>query len=929
MSIPPVNFTQYLYDEEQGYPLNAVPPLNIDLSTNYLSISDATATSDGTVSTSSQTFGGAKTFASAYTQHPLTSSSTELTSKSYVDNLIAGNQRWLDPVLAFADVRYVVGPTIKNRYIQTVTAGGFIQNDIEEYLGSSMWQATTAVSGDSLLVYTDPQGRAETYIFTTTGNWVPLGTSMDHYDLFHIGVNTHAQIDTALNTLGGSTPTGVQAINSTANPTFTSVNATLSDTASGTTLPSVFKSGDIHTSSGSLVLAKVSSSSSSTNPNYELTLYGDGTDTNYYGRMVANSRIASFQFNTPIDICSSNFGNIIELTNSSGTLTTTSAVSLLTLASTATTGQAVSIASSQASTDSTTGALVVTGGSGIGGALNVAGKITCNVLSNTNTTDSSSIGTGSIITLGGIGVAKKAYFGDAIHGPSVVTGTTTLSQGTIACTTTPALNFTYGGVTKINIDYADDFAEFLFTGGVIIDNELDVDSLAISQHSLSFASYLDFTDANDIFLILLHVSSTNVNINATDASTSSSTGALTIGTSVSSPNAGLGVLGNIWSGGTINTSLTTGTALTVASTASSTSLTTGCATFCGGIGVNGAVFSKQYNSVGTGNPAIQSNIAYQAWDTKNAYIQNNIQNLSNGHAASCDYVATPDSGTDGTGYIDMGINGSGYSDVTWTINGANDGYLYTQGGASVGPTGGNLAIGTASANTKLVLFSGGTLAANTAMTFDSSVPSVSTHWPLSLTQSTGTALAVSSTTASTSTTTGSVTFAGGLGVNGTIHASEVDIVTTATAPTVTTSDNSTNIATTAFCHALFTGGFTETTYSPTFSGGYNTTAVYTLTVSKTNGHYVTLTLPQSTTMYTANGGGSPQVMTASIAMPSDYRPTGNSYQYPIYVSSVSGLSSEWGYIIIPSSGIISFAVFPGYVNGDKISWGETTFTYRV
>lgn len=113
---------------------------------------------------------------------------------------------------------------------------------------------------------------------------------------------------------------------------------------------------------------------------------------------------------------------------------------------------------------------------------------------------------------------------------------------------------------------------------------------------------------------------------------------------------------------------------------------------------------------GTGTSPAFSNMRINTWNTTNNYIQNNIQNLSTGAAASSDWIATADNGTDTTNYIDMGINGSGWATGTWTINGADDGYLYTSSS--------NLAIGTASAKT-LTLFTGGTLAANARMSFAS------------------------------------------------------------------------------------------------------------------------------------------------------------------------------------------------------------------
>jgi hypothetical protein len=112
---------------------------------------------------------------------------------------------------------------------------------------------------------------------------------------------------------------------------------------------------------------------------------------------------------------------------------------------------------------------------------------------------------------------------------------------------------------------------------------------------------------------------------------------------------------------------------------------------------------------GTGTYTNLAGLKIQSFDQVNTYIQNNIQNLSNGSDASCDWVATNDTGNDTTNFVDMGINGSGWSSGTWTVNGANDAYVYTSSG--------NFAIGTASAGKNVVIFSGGTLAANIRASF--------------------------------------------------------------------------------------------------------------------------------------------------------------------------------------------------------------------
>ncbi len=96
--------------------------------------------------------------------------------------------------------------------------------------------------------------------------------------------------------------------------------------------------------------------------------------------------------------------------------------------------------------------------------------------------------------------------------------------------------------------------------------------------------------------------------------------------------------------------------------------------------------------------------------SSNSFGQLNIRNQSNGNNASSDYVATTDDGTNTTNYVDLGINNSGFSQGSWTINAAEDAYLYAQSN--------NISIGTATAAKYINFFTGGTLAANERMKID-------------------------------------------------------------------------------------------------------------------------------------------------------------------------------------------------------------------
>jgi hypothetical protein len=90
------------------------------------------------------------------------------------------------------------------------------------------------------------------------------------------------------------------------------------------------------------------------------------------------------------------------------------------------------------------------------------------------------------------------------------------------------------------------------------------------------------------------------------------------------------------------------------------------------------------------------------------YLQLNVQNFSAGATASSDIVATADNGGEDDYYINMGINNSGYS-ITGSVGIAGDSYLYNLGG--------DLLIGNASQNNRVIIFNGGTPALDNARIF--------------------------------------------------------------------------------------------------------------------------------------------------------------------------------------------------------------------
>jgi len=113
----------------------------------------------------------------------------------------------------------------------------------------------------------------------------------------------------------------------------------------------------------------------------------------------------------------------------------------------------MSLPSNVASTNSTTGTLVVTGGVGVSGSLNIGGSVgVTGALSISDVTPSNSTSTGSIVTLGGIGAAGNIYasgfFGDGSNLTNITA--TGFSGGTVPNATTFSSGVTFNSTSTFN-----------------------------------------------------------------------------------------------------------------------------------------------------------------------------------------------------------------------------------------------------------------------------------------------------------------------------------------------------------------------------------------------------------------------------------------------------------------------------------------------
>jgi hypothetical protein len=189
-------------------------------------------------------------------------------------------------------------------------------------------------------------------------------------------------------------------------------------------------------------------------------------------------------------------------------------------------------------------------------------------------------------------------------------------------------------------------------------------------------------------------------------------GQLTAASNVSITPASIGAISSV--SGTANeiTATTVGTAVTVSLPSA---LTFTGKTVTGGTYASPAI-TGTIKFTGTGasayTPFVQTFASYVT--NFNGYQLNYIQNTNNGSDASVDYVAYNDSSDVDSYFIDMGIVSSNYTNALNTVFPANSGYVYTGGGTSGQASA--LLLGTSNPASDLIMFTGGTLLADTRAT---------------------------------------------------------------------------------------------------------------------------------------------------------------------------------------------------------------------
>lgn len=566
------------------------------------------------------------------TQNPTLS--TDVATKSYVDN----NSGSLKPAKSFYDPTsgLPVLPTVGDKYISSGTANGWTANRIYEWNGS-IWTERIPTDGYQIFV----EGGtlyARKYVVYDTNTWILLDATISHQSISGAGTNTHTAID---NHISNSTTAHFgQDLKSTGLPSFAMVSLSNTPTEQYHTatkgyvdsvvqgidwqksvksffdptggLPSSPVAGDryisyataggwtkdyIYEYIASLVWRE-------TIPNAGFAIYIEGGTIDPLTQMMYNG-IVWVKFGSTIDHTSlQNIGINTHSQIDSHISNNTNAHFGQNLSSIGTpTFNTLSITNTTESTSVSTGSLIVAGGFG------VSGTTTVNSLKITSITHASDAITGSVTVSGGVGISDNLHVGTTVKIDStddVVSSTTgaLIVDGGVAINksllvgnqiTSPTLYLTSTVETTSSS-----------TGALIIDGGIGVSGSLYLNGGLSVTNTTTLNgtttfNGSPIF-------NEDIIVASTTESTSASTGSLIIAGGVGIEN-NLHIAGNLSIGGSISFAIGSFDRITLTGTIDSTSSSTGTLIVNGGAG-------------------IQKNLNVGALTTTNSFIVNGTDNAT-------------------------------------------------------------------------------------------------------------------------------------------------------------------------------------------------------------------------------------------------------------------------------------------------------------
>jgi hypothetical protein len=260
------------------------------------------------------------------------------------------------------------------------------------------------------------------------------------------------------------------------------------------------------------------------------------------------------------------------------------------------------------STNTASGALIISGGAGIAKNVNVGGNLSVTNATTLNgnvniqiVTQSTDTLSGALVVSGGVGIAKDAYVGGnvVISGDLTVNGTTTTINSNITTIDDPVIELGTAGV-------ADSFDRGIIG---IYDNRKLFFGWNNSANVFTFVPDATVSDGSNIVTGTAGkavfgeiVAGSNVTINNNTQSTDTLSGALVVG-------GGAGIASNLNVGGNVNIT----NVVRINDSTESSSITTGALQVLGGIGASGSLFTG-------GNLSVSKQVVYSVDNFTSASI---------------------------------------------------------------------------------------------------------------------------------------------------------------------------------------------------------------------------------------------------------------------------------------------------------------------
>ena len=445
--------------------------------------------------------------------------------------------------------------------------------------------------------------------------------------------------------------------------------------------------------------------------------------------------------------------------------------------------------SGTASTGITTGALVVVGGVGISGALNLnnVGDVSANI--------------GSLLANAG---AQGTNLNSINANIGLYENTTNANIGTIFnnLNTLNANLGSYENTTNANIGLVYNHINILDANvgsyETATSSTLTNQATSINNINANVGSYEIANNAN-VGIIFNHVNTLDANVGAYEIANNANLGTVTtnittlfsnaatqqtqITSLYTNANANVAAYLPLYAGsigGTLTTAsqpnVTTLAGLTSFGLVNTTTTAQGNLTVAGNLNVTGNIntIGNIYNVTITGNSgqffgnlagfgalyagiptgfSIEPQTTVQVSSNFNGYAQLNMQNINSGSLSSADFIVTANNGNANDTYIDMGMASSAYSYPGFGLLRPNDGYLLVYGNTTT--RGGNLVLGAGGGglDNDIIFAVGGFDTTNEFGRIDG----------------TGNVFVIKSAVPSTSTTSGAVQVAGGTGIGGNLN----------------------------------------------------------------------------------------------------------------------------------------------------------------